>query len=154
MEQTLSMVTIVRGLYNPNQVFPDGTMIMEIDNYDSSYQLIKRGNGRDPYCSLPTIFSSTATQATTQYMIDQQRQKEEEARNNLRNQIRYEMEYEMKCKMQEMEDKLNRSVTYIHECKSCGGKLELPEDNKGVFHCKYCNAVYAIGTYRFNSVAF
>lgn len=54
-------------------------------------------------------------------------------------------------KFKEIWDKLNTAVTYIHKCKCCGAELELPDDNKGVFHCKFCNATYAIGTLQFNS---
>lgn len=36
------------------------------------------------------------------------------------------------------------------ECHNCGGSLEI-DTNKHIFHCPYCNAVYAVGTNHINS---
>ena len=49
-----------------------------------------------------------------------------------------------------IQSRLNRTVTLVHQCACCGAHLEIPE-NKPVFHCKYCNATYLIGTLQLNS---
>lgn len=36
------------------------------------------------------------------------------------------------------------------ECHNCGGVLDM-DTNKHIFHCPYCNAVYAVGTNHVNS---
>ena len=40
--------------------------------------------------------------------------------------------------------RLNRTVSLVHNCQNCGAKLEI-EENKPVFHCKYCGSTYLIG---------
>ena len=46
-----------------------------------------------------------------------------------------------------MKSKMHNHISYIHECVNCGHALEVPENN-GVFNCKYCGSVYAIGPTR------
>ena len=35
-------------------------------------------------------------------------------------------------------------VSLVHNCANCGATLEI-EENKPVFHCKYCGSTYIIG---------
>ena len=51
---------------------------------------------------------------------------------------------------EEINKKLNRTVSMIHNCQNCGATLEIQE-NHPIFHCKYCNTTYVIGTLRTNS---
>ena len=48
-------------------------------------------------------------------------------------------------------EKLNTSVNMIHNCQNCGATLEI-EENKPIFHCKYCNSVYVVGSARLKSI--
>lgn len=41
--------------------------------------------------------------------------------------------------------RLSKAPIVEHKCHNCGGTVELDED-KHIFHCPYCNSVYAIGT--------
>lgn len=41
--------------------------------------------------------------------------------------------------------KFNKYPIIEHKCHNCGGTVELDED-KHIFHCPYCNSVYAVGT--------
>jgi predicted RNA-binding Zn-ribbon protein involved in translation (DUF1610 family) len=36
-------------------------------------------------------------------------------------------------------------ISLIHNCTNCGAQLEV-EENKPIFHCKYCGSTYVIGT--------
>lgn len=42
---------------------------------------------------------------------------------------------------------LNSKVTLVHNCQNCGATLNL-EENKPLFHCRYCGSTYLIGTQR------
>lgn len=42
---------------------------------------------------------------------------------------------------------MSAKVTMVHNCQNCGAALDI-EENRPVFHCKYCGAVYLIGTER------
>lgn len=42
-------------------------------------------------------------------------------------------------------EKLNKTVSMVHNCANCGATLEIKE-NKPVFHCKYCGSTYLVGT--------
>lgn len=46
--------------------------------------------------------------------------------------------------------RLNRTVSLVHNCKNCGAKLEIDE-NKPIFHCKYCGSTYLLGAVQPNS---
>lgn len=35
-------------------------------------------------------------------------------------------------------------ISLVHNCANCGAQLEI-EENKPVFHCKYCGSTYVIG---------
>ena len=42
-------------------------------------------------------------------------------------------------------DKINNThISLVHNCANCGAQLEI-EENKPVFHCKYCGSTYIIG---------
>ena len=41
-------------------------------------------------------------------------------------------------------DRLNKTALLVHNCANCGAQLHL-EENKPVFHCKYCGSTYIIG---------
>lgn len=53
-------------------------------------------------------------------------------------------------KLKELESRMNRTVTFVHNCQSCGATLEV-EENKQVIHCKYCGGTYLVGTLQINS---
>lgn len=57
----------------------------------------------------------------------------------------------LKEELQKIWDRLNRTVSLVHNCKNCGAKLEIDE-NKPIFHCKYCGSTYIIGAVQPNSV--
>ena len=40
---------------------------------------------------------------------------------------------------------MNKKIFLIHNCTNCGATLNI-EENKPVFHCKYCDSTYLIGT--------
>ena len=52
--------------------------------------------------------------------------------------------------LEEIQKRLNNTISYVHQCACCGAHLEIPE-NRPVFHCRYCNATYLIGTLQLNS---
>ena len=41
-------------------------------------------------------------------------------------------------------NRLNMQISLVHNCANCGATLEI-EENKPVFHCKYCGSTYIIG---------
>lgn len=51
----------------------------------------------------------------------------------------------LECKIEEIVNKLNRTISLVHNCANCGAQLHI-EENKPVFHCKYCGSTYLIGT--------
>lgn len=53
-------------------------------------------------------------------------------------------------KLKELEARMNRTVTFVHNCQSCGATLEV-EENKQVIHCKYCGGTYLVGTLQLKS---
>lgn len=56
----------------------------------------------------------------------------------------------LKDELQKIWDRLNRTVSLVHNCKNCGAKLEVDE-KKPIFHCKYCGSTYIIGAVQPNS---
>lgn len=60
--------------------------------------------------------------------------------NNIQNYLEYEIN-ELKNKLTNM----NKHISLIHNCANCGATLTV-EENKPVFHCKYCGSAYLIGT--------
>lgn len=56
-----------------------------------------------------------------------------------------ENRYVLENQINEIMKRLNRTVSLVHNCANCGATLEI-EENKPIFHCKYCNSVYIIGT--------
>ena len=57
----------------------------------------------------------------------------------------YSDRYELENKITEIMKRLNRTVSLVHNCANCGAQLNI-EENKPVFHCKYCGSTYLIGT--------
>ena len=47
-------------------------------------------------------------------------------------------------------DRLNKTVSLVHNCANCGARLEV-EENKPVIHCKYCGSTYLVGSVQLNS---
>ena len=47
-------------------------------------------------------------------------------------------------------ERLNKTVSLVHNCANCGAQLEI-EENKPVFHCKYCGSTYVIGSTQIHS---
>ena len=135
--------TILRGRYDSNIVYAKGVTIIETDNSDLGYKKVKIGDGITPYGSLPSIYDSDQIRNELEYESYKHKQEME----TMQNQLKSEMEF----RLSELSDKMNRSITYIHSCKSCGAKLEVPE-NKNVFCCKYCGSSYVVGPVRLNSV--
>lgn len=60
--------------------------------------------------------------------------------NSVQNYLEYEIN-ELKNKLTNM----NKHISLIHNCANCGATLTI-EENKPVFHCKYCGSTYIIGT--------
>lgn len=60
--------------------------------------------------------------------------------NSIQNCLEYEIN-ELKDKLKNM----NKHISLIHNCANCGATLNI-EENKPVFHCKYCGSAYLIGT--------
>ncbi len=54
-------------------------------------------------------------------------------------------EQTLKNEINKIWEKLNKSVSLVHNCANCGATLEIKE-NKPVFHCKYCGSTYLVGT--------
>jgi DNA-directed RNA polymerase subunit RPC12/RpoP len=48
-------------------------------------------------------------------------------------------------KLQKQMENMNKKIFLIHNCANCGATLNI-EENKPVFHCKYCGSTYLIGT--------
>lgn len=44
-------------------------------------------------------------------------------------------------------ERLNQTVSMVHNCQSCGATLEV-EENKPIIHCKYCGNAYLVGAVR------
>lgn len=49
---------------------------------------------------------------------------------------------ELKEKLQELSQV--KKISLVHNCVNCGARLDV-EENKPVFHCKYCGSTYIIG---------
>ena len=64
--------------------------------------------------------------------------------DDLRGKI-FEHRYELENQITEIMKRLNRTVSLVHNCANCGAQLNI-EENKPVFHCKYCGSTYLIGT--------
>lgn len=47
-------------------------------------------------------------------------------------------------------ERLNKTVTLVHNCANCGARLEV-EENKPIIHCKYCGSTYLVGAVQPNS---
>lgn len=56
-------------------------------------------------------------------------------------------ENELEKRLKELESKLAKTVSLVHNCANCGATLEV-EENKPVIHCKYCGSTYIVGTTR------
>ena len=54
------------------------------------------------------------------------------------------------AEIQKIWERLNTQVSLVHNCANCGATLEI-EENKPVFHCKYCGSTYIIGPAQLNS---
>lgn len=52
--------------------------------------------------------------------------------------------------IKEIWDRLNKTVSLVHNCQNCGARLEIKE-NHPVFNCKYCGSTYIIGSVQPNS---
>ncbi|MBO4541637.1 MAG: hypothetical protein J5725_00495 [Bacteroidales bacterium] len=50
----------------------------------------------------------------------------------------------------DIESKINNKMFLVHNCQNCGATLEI-EENKPLFHCKYCGSAYVIGASRIYS---
>lgn len=48
-------------------------------------------------------------------------------------------------KLQKQIENMDKKIFLIHNCANCGATLNI-EENKPVFHCKYCGSAYLIGT--------
>ena len=47
-------------------------------------------------------------------------------------------------------ERLNKTVSLVHNCANCGARLEL-EEHKQIVNCKYCGSTYIIGAVQPNS---
>jgi len=57
----------------------------------------------------------------------------------------------LKDEIDKIWEKLNTSVNMVHNCQNCGATLEI-EENKPIFHCKYCGSAYIVGSARLKSI--
>ena len=60
------------------------------------------------------------------------------------------LENELEKRLKELESKLAKTVSLVHNCANCGATLNV-EENKPVIHCKYCGSAYIVGTARIYS---
>lgn len=60
------------------------------------------------------------------------------------------LENELEKRLKELESKLAKTVSLVHNCANCGATLNI-EENKPVIHCKYCGSAYIVGTARIYS---
>lgn len=60
------------------------------------------------------------------------------------------LENELERRLKELESKLAKTVSLVHNCANCGATLNV-EENKPVIHCKYCGSAYIVGTARIYS---
>lgn len=117
-------------------------------NIDASYRVktvdFKRiREGVHTYISEPEISAETLNRASDMMMP----------------QLQLNMEQRVGCTVDELAademfklivERLNRVPMIKQECRNCGGVLELSAD-KHIFHCPYCNSVYAVGVSQINS---
>ena len=52
--------------------------------------------------------------------------------------------------LKEIWNRLNKTVSLVHNCANCGARLEV-EENKPIIHCKYCGSTYLVGAVQPNS---
>jgi DNA-directed RNA polymerase subunit RPC12/RpoP len=57
---------------------------------------------------------------------------------------------DLRKELEEMKRRMNTKVSLIHNCANCGAQLEIDE-NKPIFHCKYCGSTYIIGAQQVNA---
>jgi len=57
---------------------------------------------------------------------------------------------DLRKELEEMKRRMNTKVSLIHNCANCGAQLEVDE-NKPIFHCKYCGSTYIIGAQQVNA---
>lgn len=60
------------------------------------------------------------------------------------------VENELEKRLKELESKLAKTVSLVHNCANCGATLNV-EENKPVIHCKYCGSAYIVSTARIYS---
>lgn len=141
-ESIITQSVITRNKYDSDDpIYPKGVTIIETDYSDNMYKKVRIGDGYTPYFSLPCTYDSESIRS----QLDYERYQYNEEIKRLKNQMDA-----MTHGMEDKINKMNKSITYIHSCKSCGAKLEIPE-NKEVFYCKYCDSVYVVGPVRLNS---
>ena len=51
----------------------------------------------------------------------------------------------IKQQLEKIMNKLHKTISLVHNCANCGAQLNI-EENKPLFHCKYCGSTYLIGT--------
>ena len=128
-------------------ILKDGEIVIE--RYGNS-SVMKVGDGRTEYQYLPNIGSYD----NERNIYDLQ----QENKNN-KQQVDYLSSKAMQSEadinrlqnlLNEVTDRMNRTVKIIHNCRNCGAKLEVPE-NSGVFHCKYCGTAYVLGAIQVRS---
>ena len=59
----------------------------------------------------------------------------------------YDLNIQLQNSMAEqykLKDQLNKKVMLVHNCANCGATLNI-EENKPIFHCRYCGSTYIIG---------
>lgn len=53
-------------------------------------------------------------------------------------------------KVKELEARMNKTVSLVHNCQLCGATLEI-EEGRQIVYCKYCGGTYLVGAVQLNS---
>lgn len=102
------------------------------------YNGVKISDGMTPFSQLPYINDNHENEKKFMELNDQLTEKEYKI-NNMVNMLN------------ELTNKVNRTVSMVHNCRQCGAKLEI-EENKPIFHCKYCGTTYIVGAINVNAI--
>ena len=127
---------VYQGSMDPSYIPAVGEVIVEKDEYSRSV-LMKIGDGNTPYYSLPIIDMRGRDSDIDQLMMQANQTQSQmdlltNENANLHNLIG------------QINERINNTIFVIEQCHRCSATLEIPQ-HKGIFHCKYCGAAYALG---------
>ena len=87
----------------------------------------------------------------TIYLIQDEMPKEYELKTWTSNDVSASIYPDIEEIYEKILKKFSLKPQLVHQCNNCGANLELDPD-KHVFCCKYCGAVYLIGTQQLMSI--